>query len=366
MHFRALADELLHLGHSVVVLTDGKRFKGRKRVGNLEVYSWQSKRPTTIKDALFLIQLIREYHPDCIIGNFGSVNVMMLIGWFMRVKTRLAWYHTLASAIDLDSSLSRWVRTLLRFRKRFVYRIATHIIANSEASSADVQAVFHVPSRKIMVFPNSLVDPLAEAQSILQLQRNANKFVCVGRLSPSKGQDVLLKAAALLSSLTPLEFYVEFLGDGPSRPELERIAHGLGMETRCIFRGSVSHDEVLRTMASAVATVVPSRSEAFGVVNIESLAVGTPVIASSVGGIPEIVRDKIDGFLFLHNDSKKLAEKLHLLLSKSNLRAAMRRNARERFLDCFERQKVVGQQAAWLQQTITGSEIRQGMWSEVT
>ena len=104
----------------------------------------------------------------------------------------------------------------------------------------------------------------------------------------------------------------------------------------------------MKRMALATATVVPSRSEGFGLVNIESLAVGTPVVASSVGGIVEVIRDGIDGFLVPPDNPELLAERLHLLLSNSELRSTMSRNARERFLTTFEQSKVIKEQADWL------------------
>jgi glycosyltransferase involved in cell wall biosynthesis len=82
---------------------------------------------------------------------------------------------------------------------------------------------------------------------------------------------------------------------------------------------------------------------------VESLAVGTPVVASSVGGIPEVVRDGVDGFLVPPDDPAALAAKVKLLLSDVELRRKMSLNARERFLSTFEQGKVVEEQADWLE-----------------
>ena len=126
----------------------------------------------------------------------------------------------------------------------------------------------------------------------------------------------------------------------------------LRLEDACIFEGDIHHDEVLKRMALATATVVPSRSEGFGLVNIESLAVGTPVVASSVGGIVEVIRDGVDGFLVPPDNPEALAERLLLLLSNPDLRRTMSRNARERFLTTFEQSKVVKEQADWFETVV--------------
>jgi glycosyltransferase involved in cell wall biosynthesis len=105
-------------------------------------------------------------------------------------------------------------------------------------------------------------------------------------------------------------------------------------------------------MAESALTVVPSRSEAFGLVVIESMAVGTPAVASAVGGIPEIIRDGVDGFLVPPDDPAALADKIGLLLSNAELRHKMGLNARERFLSRFEQSRVVKEQADWLEQIV--------------
>lgn len=108
-------------------------------------------------------------------------------------------------------------------------------------------------------------------------------------------------------------------------------------------------------MATASVCVVPSRSEAFGRVNIEAMAAGTPVVASGVGGIPEIVRDGQDGFLVPPDNPQALADKLRLILSDPALRAAMGQSARQRFLDCFEQQANVARQADWFEALVAHS-----------
>jgi glycosyltransferase involved in cell wall biosynthesis len=117
----------------------------------------------------------------------------------------------------------------------------------------------------------------------------------------------------------------------------------------------VEHGEVLRKMAAAMATVVPSRSEAFGLVNIESMAVGTPVVGSAVGGIVEIVRDGKDGFLVPPDDPSALATRLETVLTHPQLRRELSRRARERFLAEFEQSRSVREQADWQEALFGGN-----------
>jgi glycosyltransferase involved in cell wall biosynthesis len=345
-HFRALAEALAGRGHRVVLLVDGQRQAAADHAGNPAIYTWPSPRPTQLRDARFLYHLIRRYDPHCLIANFGAVNLMMLLGWLTGRPCRVAWYHTLSTQIDRDSHLPPWQMKLLRLRKRLFYQAATHIAANSEAAARDVQQVFGVEAAKCRVIYNALVDPMPA-----HIAKETNKIICVGRLYPSKGQDVLLRAAALLKEVLP-GLSLEFAGGGPAEGEYQALAQALGIAGRCVWRGNLPHAQVLQRMAAAAVTVVPSRNEAFGLVNIESLAVGTPVVASAVGGITELVRDGLDGFLMPPDEPEALAEKLKQLLLDAGLRERMGHNARERFLACFEQTGAIAQQVAWLEEIV--------------
>jgi glycosyltransferase involved in cell wall biosynthesis len=173
------------------------------------------------------------------------------------------------------------------------------------------------------------------------------RFVCVGRFALSKGQDILLKAMAEVIRQCP-DITLEFVGDGASRASCQELAGQLGVARNCVFTGLLPHPKVLSRMADAWATVVPSRNEAFGLVNIESMAVGVPVIGSNTGGIAEIVREDVDGLLFPPGDHQALAKHMIELMENADLRARMAANARRRFLDHFESSQAVQTQARWI------------------
>lgn len=348
--FRALSSELVTRGHRVVLLISGQKYDVEAQSGNPAIWIWPSKRPVKFHDAMFLVGLIRKYRPDCLISNFAATNVMMLVGQVLNVSARVDWYHTVSAAINLDGRVSLKKIKFLRLRKRFVYRAATNIVAVSEAAREDLHQVFQVPKHKCHVFFNSIADPLKEVDLSCK-ERQQNTLICAGRLEECKGQDVLIRAISHSKHILP-DLHVRFLGDGPSKARLLQLAEELGVADRCIFAGTVSHHEVLREMAIAVATVVPSRNEAFGLVNIESLAMGTPVIASAVGGIVEIIRDGEDGFLVPADNPAALSEKLIALISNHNLREKMSANARDHFVAQFTQNKSVMKQADWLERII--------------
>jgi glycosyltransferase involved in cell wall biosynthesis len=355
-HLLELSRTLAKRGHRVIILIGKNKKYLENHITNPSIYAWPSSRPTKLRDAIFLFKLIRYSKPDCLVANFGSVNLMMLIGWLTGVPHRVCWYHTLSSQIAIDSqasNISLWKQQLLQLRKRLIYTLATKIVAVSEASRHDLCQVFHINKEKCLFFYNDLQDPLA-LQGIETLAPPSYKLICVGRLFFSKGQDILIRAIADLLNDIP-NISLQFIGDGPTKSYLYNLVSELGLADKCCFAGALSHTEVIKHLASSYVSIVPSRSEAFGLVVIESMAVGTPVVAANVGGLPEIVRDGLDGFLVPPDNPGEIAAKLLLLLKNPYLRATMAKNARQRFLEKFEQKNAVVLKANWLESLLAGS-----------
>ena len=349
LQFRALAHELARRGHTIVLLVDGKRTDVEKHDANPATWSWPSRRPTHFRDFAFLFRLIRAFQPDCLIGNFGSTNVLTVMGWLMRVRCRLVWYHTVHTQSDLDWRKPAWILSLLRIRKGGVYALATAIIAVSQAARRDVVATFRVREDKVSVFRNALSDPLESKGSCDGSPSEEDRLVvCAGRFAAIKGQDLLIRAIAALRT-PPASLRVEFVGDGPTLQDCMDLATELELDDRVTFTGWVSHSDAVDRMAHAYATVVPSHDEAFPFVVIESLATGTPVVGSDVGGIAEIIEDRVTGRLFRKGDFQDLAEKLGDLLNDPEARSRMSKNARRRFIESFDLKKAVAEQADWLE-----------------
>lgn len=351
-HFKALCQRLVERGHHVVYLPGGKK-QVHIDEGNFHVRSFPSPRPTRFRDFVFLHKLVREYQPDCMVANFGAANVMTIIGWLNRVPCRVDWYHTLSTQIEFDSTATPWKNSFLKWRKRLVYQLTTLVVANAEATRRDAISAYGIKPSKTHVFFYSVVD--IQADLLDTVGRDPNVVLCPGRLAPSKGQDVVIRALALLKpqQITP---QVRFIGAGSQLAAYQKLAGELDVENQCIFVGAVPHTEMYREMASAAFTIVPSRSEAFGLVNAESMSVGTPVIASAVGGIPEIIRDGIDGFLVPPDDPEALAGRIKLLYSNPARREQMGQNARQRFLDCFELKANVSRQADWFEALVANTK----------
>lgn len=350
IHFLNLANELTHRGHLVRIITWGKKsheVTGLYKNG-LEVLTWPSPRPTKLKDAIFLAKQINKQKPDCVIGNFGSVNLLIFISLLFRVQKRLAWYRTLSEAINLDNGNSLQ-KKIKGFRKKFVYLCASDIIANSNASKFDLIDIYDVKIEKIKVFPNSIDDPIPRFNS--KPDKSIFEIVCIGKLSYNKGQDILIQALKVLAD-KGYQCIARFVGSGDQKENLEALANELELSDKVQFIGHIDHDKVFDHFFQADVTVVPSRKEAFGLVVIESMAVGTPVIGSNTGGIREIISDGVDGYLFEPENERDLAKKIETFFRNRELLQEMGINARNKFVTKYLDEISVKEQADWLENLI--------------
>ena len=123
----------------------------------------------------------------------------------------------------------------------------------------------------------------------------AFEILCVGRLVPSKGQHVLLAAMKLLLS-RGRAVRLRLVGDGPDRGSLERAAKQAGMADQVIFEGAVNQDRIRGLFGKADIFALASFAEGIPVVLMEAMAMEIPCVSTCITGIPELIRDSIDGF----------------------------------------------------------------------
>ena len=159
------------------------------------------------------------------------------------------------------------------------------------------------------------LDAVARAQS---KKPGTGTIICVGRLSPEKGHAGLLSAFARLRDRFP-DARLILVGDGPSRDEIEALAGSLGIAETVKFRGRLSEPETLEEIGKSDILVLPSLMEGLPIVLMEAMAMGVPVVASRLAGIPELITDKVEGLLFTPAKWDELADRLSDLLGDPDL-----------------------------------------------
>jgi glycosyltransferase involved in cell wall biosynthesis len=158
------------------------------------------------------------------------------------------------------------------------------------------------------------------------------RLLCVGRLIPIKGHIVLLRAFAAARQEVP-ELELDIAGRGPLEPALRALARELGVGEATHFLGHVTPIQGAIERASAV--VVPSMGEGFGMVALEAMERARPVIAASIGGLGEIVRDGVTGVLVPPGEADPLAAAIVRIASEPELGRTMGAAGRERALARF-------------------------------
>lgn len=163
-------------------------------------------------------------------------------------------------------------------------------------------------------------------------EQKANRpfeILCIGRLTPAKGQHILLAAVAELLQ-RGRQVHLRIVGDGLDRQSLERHATSLGLGPHMTFEGPVAPDRTRDFYAACDVFVLPSFAEGVPVVLMEAMAMGVPVISTTVAGIPELIESERDGLLVPPSDSAQLANAIERLMTDAELRLRLSVNARDR------------------------------------
>lgn len=180
-------------------------------------------------------------------------------------------------------------------------------------------------------FDRDVFKPTDRAEARRKLGLDADKIILfVGRMEPIKGIDVLLRAAAAMEGGS--DYRIVIIGgsdDDSEQQRLREMAEGLGIAARLIFAGTVEQRRLPLYYSAADVCVAPSFYETFGLVPLEAMACGTPVIAARVGGLQATIIDGKTGYLVPWHCPEPYAERLDLLLGNDLLRDSLGRAAYE-------------------------------------
>jgi len=181
--------------------------------------------------------------------------------------------------------------------------------------------------------------PSDEAKSYIGIRSDARMILFVGRIERLKGVDTLIEAMACLQLKEEHRpVYLAIIGGDPSASReqmtaemtrLKNLCDGLGLDQSVVFLGKRDQDKLPYYYSAAEVLVMPSHYESFGMVALEAMACGTPVIASEVGGLAYLVRDGETGFTIPAEEPDTLCDKLAWLLNDPELHAKMSAQAAE-------------------------------------
>ncbi len=326
VHAPALASFLLERGHGVEVVTtasvapapEGYRvhWAPRSRPPGVRhaLVAWHVARRARAADVVYATSMIRRSAAGAAAARRPLVVKLVADEAYERATRSGLFRGTLEQFQQVDRGVR--IRALRKARNTAVGR-AVHVFCPS-AYLRDIAVGWGLPEERISVLPNPApIVPALPSRSVLRAAYGMTgvTLAFAGRLTPQKD---LLLALDAIGRVPGVQLVL--LGEGPERAALERRARERGLSERVQFLGGGSRDDVLQLFRAADGSLLSSAWENFPHTVVEALAVGTPVIATAVGGVPEIVRDGQNGLLVVPHDVVALANAVQRFATDAGLR----------------------------------------------
>lgn len=230
---------------------------------------------------------------------------------------------------------------------RFIVRHSDIVTVNSNFMKRQVISLVPDSKDKIRVIPMGIEPEKFQSGFFIDFKKKfgaGHLILSVGRLIDWKGTIFLIEAMPdILLHYPDTKLFI--IGSGPEKEMLVHRTNSLGLEKNILFFGRVSNEDLASHYHSADVFVLPSinisgKTEALGVVLLEAMASGCPVVGSNVGGIPDIITDGENGFLVPEQNPKALAEAIIRILSNETLKDKFRKNGLKRIQESFSRNKI--------------------------
>lgn len=266
----------------------------------------------------------------------GIASIQLKTAWNVPI---IHMFHTLAKLKNQIAQNEKEIEGDFRINGELeTIRVSDKIIAATVDEQFQLINLYDCIKEKIDIIPPG-VDvgkfypiPSDEAKDYLNITHDEKVLLFVGRIEPLKGVDTLIKAIAQMRKsdvLSECPHYLYIIGGDPDERKedmdneisrLRELSRQLGVGDMIIFSGKKNQDTLQYYYSAAEIVVMPSNYESFGMVALEAMACGTPVIATQVGGLQHLVKDQTTGFVIPHNDPDALEEKLTQLICQPSLR----------------------------------------------
>ena len=267
----------------------------------------------------------RRFAPDLLHVQCFGPNGAYALAMHRRFGTPLVVTSHGETVADDHAVFAR--SALLRAALRRALAAAADVTAPSQFVIDDLRRNYGLTGGTVV--PNGVVLDSPDVPDVPDAPTPAGQYLLgVGRLGRMKGFDLLIDAFARAELERDIRLVIA--GDGPEQDRLHAQVDRLALGDRVEFTGRLDGAAVARAMSGALAVVVPSRMEAFGIVALEAWRSGAPLVMTNRGGGPGFVRDGIDGILVDPEDSDALADALVRVSSDEELRARLGAAGRER------------------------------------
>lgn len=337
-----------NFGIAVIFLTGSGFLLKQAHMADIQTFG-----PVLINERNFLLAIyrilkyIRVFKCDIIHTHLFYSNIYgRIAAWLAGVPVVVSSLHNPDYTYEANSGIYFKIRKFLdRITGR---RINDCFIAVSDAVKNDFLTNFGFDN--IITLYNGIELGALESNRPILDKKGEITILNVGRLHPQKGQDVLIEAFNLLSNAYP-NLKLLIAGAGQREEYLKNLTAGYGLTNKVEFLGK--HSEIKKILNLADIFVLPSLYEGFGIALIEAMAFGIPVVATSVGGVNEIIEDNKDGILVKPGNALEIAQAVKGLIDQPALARKLALNARAKVCEKFDIRFKVKQLEAVYQKLIS-------------
>ncbi|AKB76148.1 Glycosyltransferase [Methanosarcina lacustris Z-7289] len=315
-----IAKYLAKTGHEVHVITSlDKGFPKKETIDRFCIHRTPIKKIRFIGIIFYWFHIfleIKRINPNIVHVQSISTALPGIFSMIFLKKPYVIWGQ--GSDVYIPDKFTKFI-------SKIVLKNASIVIALSEDMKRKMNTIYK--REDIVILPNGI--ELDKFKGLSSRKQNNDKtkktIIFVGTLRPVKGIEYLIKAMNSIHEQLPNTDLL-IVGDGPDREKMETLVQELNLQDCIHFVGKVSNEEIPEYMAQADLFALPSLSEGFGIVNIEAMAAGLPIVTTNVGGLPEIVINGENGFLVEPKNPEALAETILLILSDNDLKARISMN----------------------------------------
>lgn len=342
-HCEGLAKALAKQGHDVNIFTlDFPGAPDYEEQGSVRIYRTRSEvgHPNFLTWVLLFNHFIEKRMVDT--AKLTDFDILHVHDW-LTSPAGIAFKHMSSKPLIFTAHSTENGRSGLHIPDSFTidglewwstYE-ANKVIVTSGSMRGEVTGHFHVSDSKVETIPNAIDTSPFERQmdkgavrARWGVQPHEKLVLCVGRLVPQKGIEYLIHSVPIVARRRPdVKFII--VGDGWYRDHLEYIANSTGQRWRIAFTGFVSDWDLVDLTKSADVMVVPSIYEPFGIVALEGMAAGVPVVASQIGGLSEVVEHDRTGVFVYPRNPESIAWGIIRVLSDSGYTDWLVKNALE-------------------------------------
>ncbi|MEN0054046.1 MAG: glycosyltransferase family 4 protein [Mucilaginibacter sp.] len=360
-HYLLLAQSLADKGNRVIVLhvrpryqTDADDFSQYFLTENIAVHTYKVKAPGLVarffKHKWAIIDFALKLTSMRVASQAVSKIVLQYNVDVIETTSYFSLCHLLNEkrikapvAVRVSTTFSQIMNEHYPFKSRVMDLIANmeirfikrsrHLLTHAYSHAKELEHLYGINAARFEIIPHGVNLPVINKNEPTD---RSIKVLYTGRLEYRKGTDVLLAAIPLALAQNP-DVLFELVGNDPGNDYQNRFRAGNAdpVFQKVIFRGKVDNEILAQAYRTCDVFVAPSRYESFGLIFIEAMSYGKPVIGCNVGGVSEIIADQYNGLFAETGDAQSLADKIIQLVNNKELREQLGENARKTVEDKF-------------------------------